>query len=444
MSSLSSVRQSMRQLMPNPCHITLENRFEVLNRIVMPLYPMDYEKQLQIKYKKNQQILQNFGHRLRSVNSPVVVNHKGLPCPLESVKGSPLTERYRNKDEFSVWPGVDGFTKTVGFFVGQPSVHSDVYCVEPDHMVVSRESHLSIAKKFQIYLKDISQYDSCQNYGDGGHWRRLHIRSNTDGHHMVTAIMHPQDLTQRELDEEMQRIRDYFDGDQRIKSLYFQASRHTRLSNEKAPFVHLFGDRTITETLFDKRFEISVDSFFQINTSAAEILYKNVISELNATRKTTVLDVCCGTGTLATLLAPDVCRVIGIDSSESAISDARHNAALNGIKNTVFIAGPVEQELPKLVDDLYSQDIVVVANPTRGGLHPSVINILREFSRIRKIVFVSCKPEGYASKNFIHLCLPSDRRNRSLGSPFVPTNAVPVDLFPQTNHCELIITFERF
>ncbi|CAG2100591.1 unnamed protein product [Medioppia subpectinata] len=441
---MASVRHSMRELMANPYHITVENRFEVLNKILMPLHLIPYDKQLSIKYRNNFQLLHQFGQRLRAVNSAVVVNNKGLPCPLELVKGSPLTQRYRNKDEFSVWPGVDGFRKTVGFFVGQPSVHKDVYCVEPYHMTISRESHLSIAQKFQNYLKDISQYDSCQNYGEGGHWRRLHIRSNTEGHHMVTAIMHPQDLTQQELDKEMSRLKEYFDGDERISSLYFQASRHTRLSDEKCPFVHLFGDRTITETLFDKTFEISVDSFFQINTSAAEVLYRNVISELNATRKTTVLDICCGTGTLATVLAPYVCRVIGIDSSKSAISDACNNAALNGVKNVSFIAGPVEQQLPKLMDDLYSQDIVVVANPTRAGLHPSVINILRQFKSVRKIVFVSCKPEGYAFKNFIHLCSPSDRRNRQWGSPFVPINAVPVDLFPQTNHCELIITFERF
>lgn len=29
------------------------------------------------------------------------------------------------------------------------------------------------------------------------------------------------------------------------------------------------------------------------------------------------------------------------------------------------------------------------------------------------------------------------------GAPFVPVKAVPVDMFPQTPHCELIVYFER-
>jgi tRNA/tmRNA/rRNA uracil-C5-methylase (TrmA/RlmC/RlmD family) len=433
-----------RKLVSIPYNVTLENRFEIVNQIVTPLHLKPYEHQLNIKYRKNIEILQKLGKKLKDIQSPVVRDAKGLPCPLELVKPSPQTEKYRNKDEYSIWPGVDGFRKTVGFFVGQPSIHHNVVCVEPDHIIVSKDSHKSLAKKFQTYLKEISKYDSCENFGKGGNWRRFHVRSNESGNHMAIAIMHPQQLSQQELDEEMARVRQYFDGDQRISSLYFQAAPHTRCTNEQAPYHLLSGDKTIKESLLEKQFEISADSFFQINRSGAEVLYRNVISELNASKKTTVLDICCGTGTLANLIAPDVCRVIGIDSSHSAINDAKNNASLNNIKNASFIVGTVEEQLPKLIDELYSQDIVVVANPTRAGLHSSVINSLREMSYIHKLVYVSCYPEGDSFKNFVHLCMPASKQNQKLGSPFVPTNAIPVDLFPHTNHCELIITFERF
>lgn len=431
-----------RKLISIPYNVTLENRFEIINQIVTPLHLKPYEHQLNIKYRKNVEILQKFGKKLKDIQSPIVRDAKGLPCPLELVKPSPVTEKYRNKDEYSIWPGVDGFRKTVGFFIGQPSIHHNVVCVEPDHIIVSKDSHKSLAKKFQTYLKEISQYDSCENFGKGGNWRRFHVRSNESGNHMAIAIMHPQQLSQQELEEEMERVRQYFDGDQRISSLYFQAAPHTRCTHEQAPYHLLSGDKTIKESLLEKQFEISADSFFQINRSGAEVLYRNVISELNPSKKTTVLDICCGTGTLANLIAPDVCRVIGIDSSHSAINDAKNNASLNNIKNVSFIVGTVEEQLPKLIDELYSQDIVVVANPTRAGLHSSVINSLREMSYIHKLVYVSCYPEGDSFKNFVHLCMPASKQK--LGSPFVPTNAIPVDLFPHTNHCELIITFERF
>src|SRR5690606_36641185 len=107
-------------------------------------------------------------------------------------------------------------------------------------------------------------YDSCQNYGEGGNWRRIHIRSNRAEQHMVTAIMHPQDLTTEQLSEEMDRLRSYFADDQRITSLYFHATRHTRSTHTDEKYYHLAGDATISEQLFDKHFVISPSSFFQV------------------------------------------------------------------------------------------------------------------------------------------------------------------------------------
>jgi tRNA/tmRNA/rRNA uracil-C5-methylase (TrmA/RlmC/RlmD family) len=61
----------------------------------------------------------------------------------------------------------------------------------------------------------------------------------------------------------------------------------------------------LTETLGDFRFQISPDSFFQINTAAAAVLYDTVLKLAGLTHMTTLLDVCCGTGEEVT-----VCFVI--------------------------------------------------------------------------------------------------------------------------------------
>ena len=388
--------------------------------------------------------LKYFGRLLKQVDSPVVRDTKGLPCPLELVKPSPLTKHYRNKDEFSIWSGIDGVSKTVGFFIGEPSKHNNVVCVEPEKLILSKESHKKLAKKFETYLREVSPYDYCKNYQDGGNWRRFVVRSNDAGHHMVIAIMHPQQLTENELQAEMNRIQQYFENDDMLNSMYFQATPNTRSTNdEQYPFKLLFGETHLCENLLDNQFMISPGSFFQINKSAAEVLYRTIISELNPNKKTTVLDICCGTGTLACILSPYVSRVIGIDSNSSAIKDANKNAALNNIKNVSFIDGNVETKLSQLMDEFYGQQVIVVANPTRQGLHASVITTIRQLNYIDKLVYVSCAPEDYAMRNFVHLCTPATKNNQ-LGAPFVPVNAVPVDMFPHTNHCELIITFERF
>lgn len=47
-----------------------------------------------------------------------------------------------------------------------------------------------------------------------------------------------------------------------------------------------------------------------------------------------------------------------------------------------------------------------------------------------------------ASKNFVDL---GRRETKYLqGECFVPVKAVAVDLFPHTNHCELVILFKRW
>ncbi|OTF75392.1 tRNA uracil-5-methyltransferase-like protein [Euroglyphus maynei] len=437
----TSGNKNGRTLVPLPYDINEENRFDIINDIVMPLHKIPYGEQLKRKLYMNKDLLRSFGSKLRHVNKMIRIGNNDMPCTLESVRPSPLTERYRNKDEFSIWPGIDGNPKTVGFFVGQPSKHDRVICVEPDRLIITKQSHLDLAKKFQQYLRDVSPLDVCQNYGVGGHWRRVHIRSNRNDEHMLTAILHPQDLDENNLREEMDRIRDYFADDERISSLYFHATRHTRSTHTSERYHHLAGDQTITEQLFDKNFVISPSSFFQVNTLGAEILYRAIMTEMNLTKNTTVLDLCCGTGTLAILLSDQVKRIIAIDSSESAINDARKNAEINGAKNIEFITGTVEQELPRLISESYvKKPVVAIANPSRRALHPHVIRTLREMEFINRLVYVSCKPQGDALRNFVQLC--STTGNES--SSFIPINAIPVDLFPHTEHCELIVTFERF
>ncbi|KAF7489624.1 tRNA (uracil(54)-C(5))-methyltransferase -like protein-B [Sarcoptes scabiei] len=436
-----SDRKFSKKLKPLPYEINAENRFEILQSIMMPLYPIPYGQQIKIKSIRSKNILQSFGEKLKNLNQSIRFNSHHLPCPLEPLRPSPSIDSYRNKDEFSVWPGFDDNPKTVGFFVGKPSANDRVICVEPDKIIISKQSHLDLAKKFQNYLREVSPYDVCQNYGLGGHWRRFHVRSNLRNEHMVTAIMHPQDLNETELAEEMKRFRSYFVDNSLISSLYFHTSRHTRSTHTNEPYFHLAGNETITESLFDRNFIISPSSFFQINTTAAEILYRVIMTEMKLTKRTTVLDLCCGTGVLSVLVADQVRKVIGIDSSRSAIEDAKRNADLNSVKNANFIVGTIEEELPKLLQENYLKEpVIAVVNPSRQGLHPSVIDVLKRISYIERLVYVSCKPEGDAMRNFVQLC----QRSKQCATSFWPINAIPVDMFPQTEHCELIITFERF
>lgn len=61
---------------------------------------------------------------------------------------------------------------------------------------------------------------------------------------------------------------------------------------------HLWGDTHIHETLLGLKFSISPEAFFQINTKGAEMLYESAIELAKPTSSSTVVDICCGTGTI--------------------------------------------------------------------------------------------------------------------------------------------------
>lgn len=65
----------------------------------------------------------------------------------------------------------------------------------------------------------------------------------------------------------------------------------------------LSGAATITETLNGLKFSISPFSFFQIHTAAAEILFDTVAELMPPSNNVTLLDICCGTGTIGLYLS---------------------------------------------------------------------------------------------------------------------------------------------
>ena len=167
-------------------------------------------------------------------------------------------------------------------------------------------------------------------------------------------------------------------------------------------------------------------------------------------KETLLFDVCCGTGTIGLTCLKDgvVGRVVGVDISEPAINDAKQNAKLNGYSAddeslVRFVASRAEKVLG---DELRSvrdtaSDVIAVVDPAREGLHQDVIKFLRHAEGIQRIVYVSCNPTGSLVKDAGLLCAPPTKKYG--GRPFKPTSAQPVDMFPLTHHCELVVTFDR-
>ena len=247
----------------------------------------------------------------------------------------------------------------------------------------------------------------------------------------------------------------------RVTSIFFQ--EYNGLSNPSVshPIQHAYGSRFIEEKLGPNTYQISPGAFFQVTTAGAEILYNVVadrVKEVSSDPSDILMfDVCCGTGTIGLhcLAEGVVGRVVGIDISEPAIEDALANAKRNGFGDdeseakTRFVASRAElvmgRELRR-INNLKSnvgppKSIVAVVDPARDGLHPDVIKAIRSTKEIKRLVYVSCNPTGSLVKDTVILCGPETKKYRGL--PFKPTRAQPVDMFPLTPHCEMVMTFDR-
>jgi tRNA (uracil-5-)-methyltransferase len=73
-----------------------------------------------------------------------------------------------------------------------------------------------------------------------------------------------------------------------------------------------------------------------------------------------------------------------------------------------------------------------------------VINVLRVSRSIRRLVYVSCAPTTSFVEDLTRLCRPPQgHRTGARGPPFRLVYAQPVDLFPGSDHVELVALFDR-
>src|SRR5215211_5303581 len=190
------------------------------------------------------------------------------------------------------------------------------------------------------------------------------------------------------------------------------------------------GPVALEEKLSGLTFRISPDSFFQTNTEMAERLYGAAAELAGLNGRERVLDLFCGIGTIALVLALDAGEVWGVELVEQAVADAIENARLNGVDNARFYAGDVRLAMRPLLERSGKPDVVVV-DPPRAGLSNKVVRRVLE-AEAKRIVYVSCNPTTLA---------PNARQFADAG--YQLRTVRPVDMFPQTPHIECVALLER-
>lgn len=159
-------------------------------------------------------------------------------------------------------------------------------------------------------------------------------------------------------------------------------------------FRTLYGKDTITDSMLGNTYEISAQSFYQVNTEMAEKLYQTAIDFSNLTKDDIVIDAYSGIGTIGLSFAKSVKKVYGVEVIEQAVLDARKNAELNGIKNVQFVTDIAEAAMEKWSKEGIHPNVILV-DPPRKGLTESFIRASVEMNP-EKITYVSCNPATMA------------------------------------------------
>ncbi|MDW7652289.1 MAG: 23S rRNA (uracil(1939)-C(5))-methyltransferase RlmD [Bacillota bacterium] len=192
----------------------------------------------------------------------------------------------------------------------------------------------------------------------------------------------------------------------------------------------LWGKPYLTEKLSGLTFHISPRSFFQVNPVQTEVLYSKAKEFAALTGTETVFDLYCGIGTISLYLAESAGKVIGVESVPAAVSDARHNAELNHVKNAEFHAGLAEEVVLRLFKEGCRADVVVVDPPRKGcdeALLATMVNM-----NPNRIVYISCNPATLA-RDLKYLAAHG----------FHLVEVQPVDMFPHTAHVECVVLMSR-
>lgn len=196
--------------------------------------------------------------------------------------------------------------------------------------------------------------------------------------------------------------------------------------NEKT----LYGPGYITDILCGLKFRISAKSFYQINPVQTEVLYGKAMEFAGLTGKETVIDAYCGIGTIGMIAAKTAGQVLGVEVNRDAVHDAIANAKLNNMKNIRFICADAGEFMVDMAAEGEVCDVLLM-DPPRAGSDQVFLSSAVTLAP-KRIVYVSCNPETLARD--LQFLTKRGYRVKKIQ---------PVDMFPHTNHVELVTLLTR-
>jgi len=376
---------------------------------------LDYTAQLSLKQK---QVVEAF-KRIAGVTIEEV-----LP-----IVGSDKIYHYRNKLEYTFsskrWLTHEEMGNENNF--GQPGLGFHVPKLF-DKVIDIKECHLQPepSNAIRLAVRDYAIKNRLPFFdlrAQEGFLRNLMIRTTSDGQVMVMVAFFENNRMMRE--KLLNHIQKTFP---QVTTITYTINGKKNDSLYDLEMQTFSGDGYITEKMKLKNgkelcFRISPQSFFQTNTDQANKLYSIASNFAEFKGNENVFDLYTGCGTIASFIAGEVQRVVGIESVKQAVVDARVNAEINNIKNAEFFAGDMQFMLSEDFCRHNGIPDAIITDPPRIGMHPDTVGDLLKLAP-QKIVYISCNPSTQA---------------RDIGlmtEKYAVKKIQPVDMFPHTSHVE--------
>ena len=191
----------------------------------------------------------------------------------------------------------------------------------------------------------------------------------------------------------------------------------------------LRGRTYLSQRAAGRQWRVNAGGFWQVHPAAADALAAAVLAALEPRAGDSVLDLYCGAGLFAGVLAEAVGQggtVVGVESDAAAVRDARHNLAGSGLHWARVHRGDVTAVLRR---GGLPPARLVVADPPRAGLARQVIT---HIDGAERFAYVSCDPATMARD----IALLAAR-----GWTLAGLRAF--DAFPMTHHVECVAVLTR-
>ena len=181
----------------------------------------------------------------------------------------------------------------------------------------------------------------------------------------------------------------------------------------------IYGDDNFIEKVHNYLFNVSINSFFQVNLNILE----KISSILNKYKFDTVVDLYCGVGVLGTFVRKN--KLYGIEIVEDAIKNAKANAGLNKQCNNKYLVGD-----SSLISKINSKVDGIILDPPRSGLNKETLkNIVR--IKPNRIIYMSCNPITFR------------RDMKVLNELYDIKEFYLLNMFSRTSHFEVICYMEK-